>query len=160
MQIEIEGIADLLADLKRIADGLYADDAQGIYTAAAGEIARDARRRAPVRTGLLRSAIRAKSASKRARNLYKSPAAYAIVGVRRGRVRAPHAHLVEFGSRGRAAKGDKLAFRNESGQLRFAKRVEDVPATGFFAKAVQSAGPRALAAAQRAHARLIQKLAK
>jgi hypothetical protein len=179
MAVEVSGVGDLLRELQRIAAGQKTEDAQRIYTAAAGQIAREARRQAPIgdhpaftrrkadgsrgaaaNPGALRRAIQSRGSSKRARDLFGAPAAYVSVNVRRGKNRAPHAHLVEFGSRNRAPKsGQLLAFLGSAGQQVFARRVADVAPNPFFARAVKAAGPRALAAAVRAHERLIAKLA-
>lgn len=83
------------------------------------------------------------------------PGAMAMVNVsrsvRRSRVRAPHAHLVEFGSRMRVPKKAKyMFFPGRQAPLTFRKRVRGMPASPYFEKAIDSSGRLALRRIERA----------
>lgn len=170
-QVEFDP-SSFLADLRRIAASPREDVAQAGFSAAAQTIAAAARRNAgvgrhPVREwngvkwnpGTLQRSIKSRAASRRARDLYKGPAAYAYVAVLRGSPQARHAHLVEFGSRNRQPRNGKLLVFENYGRMVFTRRVADQKPTFFFRRAVQSSAASALDRAKRAMERVIARAA-
>lgn len=164
-------VAQVLAELREIGKSPRTDAAQAAFSAAAQAIAAQARRNIPPgkhptrdyngvkwQPGARRKAVKARAASKTSRDLYGGPAAYTFMAIRRGRDRAPHAHLAEFGSQNRNPKGRLLVFENY-GRKVFVRRVADQQGDLAFTRAVRTAGPAALDRARRAFQKVIEKSA-
>jgi hypothetical protein len=173
----IIGLPELTGRLKALTEGLYSQDAVTVYLAAARRIRDAARREAPVSRwpvasrghvkdgkfsqdsrnrapGALRKAIVAGAGRRYAEQL--GPAAFTVVNIFRGRTRAPHAHLVAFGTQERSNKGRLMAFPALGGaRWIFARRVRGVTPDNFFQRAVDSDATPALEAATAAHAKLL-----
>jgi hypothetical protein len=178
----IVGLPELTERLKALAQGLYSQDAVTVYLAAAKRIRDAARREAPVSRwpiasrgkfetkdgklrfaateknrapGALRKAVEAQPARRYAEQL--GPAAYVVVNAFRGRNRAPHAHLVAFGTQERTNKGKLMAFPAlGGGRWIFTRRVRGVTPNNFFQRAVDTDATPALQAAVAAHAKLLE----
>ena len=93
--LQIEGIDEILENVSTVVRALGGgerktgfSEAKKVYVDAAAKLAVDIRGRAPVRTGLLRSAVFSGPGDPNKSN--------ALVGVGYGK--APHAHLVEYGT--------------------------------------------------------------
>ena len=91
LSIKIEGAARLLSQLDKVGKSLNSKGMEQNFLKKAQEIASDAERRAPVLTGLLKSSMVARLMDKRGNNPRVAVAAV-------DRKKAPHAHLVEFGT--------------------------------------------------------------
>lgn len=165
-------ISEVLAELHQIGKSPRSDAAQAAFSAAAQAIAAQARRNIPPgkhparefrgvkwEPGLRRRSVKSRAASKRSRELYGSPAAYTFMAVRRGRDRAPHAHLAEFGSQNRRPKTGRLLVFENYGRKIFTRKVADQQGDFAFTRAVRTAGPAALDRARRAFQRVIEKSA-
>jgi HK97 gp10 family phage protein len=181
----IEGLARLRAQLEAMTQSLFSEEVAQVYLAAARKLRDAARRQAPVSTwpvisrwtwnkktgeaesqkrmaqGALRRAIIAYKLRSIGSKIAGGPAAKAQVNILRGRERAPHGHLVEFGTRTRVAKsGRRMPFPAKGGRRwLFAREVKGAPANPFFSRAVQMAGQSALDAAALAVQKIIEKSA-
>lgn len=173
------GLPELQDRLKAMTQQLWSQDAVSVYLAAARRIRDTARREAPVSRwpiasriqygekgitatdknrapGALRQSIVAIGARRYAEQL--GPAAFTLVNAFTGRNRAPHAHLVAFGTRERENRGRLMAFPALGGaRWIFARRVRGVQPNNFFQRAVDADAGPALAAAASAHAKLLEK---
>lgn len=165
MPIEIQGVRELSARLLAMTEGLDAPEAYRVFLVAARKIRDRAKSNVPVgKTRNLRKAIVAKQARKR-KDL--GPAAYSLVNLFKGATKAPHGHLVEFGTKLRRPKRGKfLAFKDErnfglkgwkSGDMVFVRQVRPMRPNPFFRTAIETAGPAALQAAAAETQRLIEK---
>ncbi len=165
MAIQIQGVRELSARLLAMVEGLERPDAYRVFLVAARKVRDRAKANVPRgKTGNLRKAIIAKQARKRPG---LGPAAYSWVNLFRGATRAPHGHLVEFGTKARRPKRGKFLKiednRNfglkgwKTGDLIFVRMTRPMPANPFFRRAVEAAGPAALEAATRETQRLIEK---
>lgn len=161
-QTRIEGFRAVEAQLAAVSRDLTGPEAARAFLAGARVIQRAAQANAPrsgypafsrygrkggsSTPGLLRRSI----VSFQGRNK-TNPSAYAAVNVRKsfaGGARAPHGHLVEFGTRARVPKkGKRLVFVNKNGEYVFARRVAAMPAQRFFKRAVDSHSSEALSVA-------------
>jgi HK97 gp10 family phage protein len=90
----IDGLKDIQDRLARIVSNVTGREMKAVYVEAAGIVADDIRARAPEDTGLLKRAIFVGSGDLNKPN--------ALVGV--GYRKAPHAHLVEYGTVKMAAR--------------------------------------------------------
>jgi len=70
--------------------------------------------------------------------------AFVRVNVLKGRVRAPHGHLVEFGTGERRAKSAKFMTFSGNGQIIRRRTVRGVPANPAFKRGVSRSGGRVL----------------
>lgn len=177
----VEGLEELGAKLRQLTQSLYTEEALQVYLAAARKIRDEARRQAPVsrwpivslwrgsrggstarrERGGLRKAIVAYAFRSQA-GKSQGPGAAAQVNVTWGVQRAPHAHLVEFGTRARTAKpGKAMMFPALGGRGWIAaKRVGPTPPNPFFRRAVERAGPLALDAARDRIAKILEGMAR
>lgn len=165
------GAEELRRKLASLVERLSDSETRQAFTAGARVIRDDARKRAPRGKnigysilGSKRTFTREKSALRRSIIAFsprrsKEPVAFARVNVFRGQNMAPHAHLVEFGTRARTPKSAKvLFFRNKAGTgWVSARRVAGAPAQPFFRPAVEASGQRALDAVADKTAALLQK---
>lgn len=145
-------------------ENLDRPEAFRVMLVAARKIRDNAKARVPRRSKVLYKAVVALPAPKRAG---LGPAAFARVNLFKGATKAPHGHLVEFGTKARKPKRGKfLVFRDErnfglkgwkTGDLVFVRMVRPMKAQPFFGPAVQSAGPAALEAAAAETQRLLEK---
>lgn len=177
----IDGLEELKTKLGQLTQSLYSEEAVNVYLTAARKIRDEARRQAPVSRWPIISlwrGSRGASTSRRERGaLRKSIVAYAYrgqagkgigpgaaaqVNVRWGLQRAPHAHLVEFGTGTRTAKSGKVMMFPALGGQRWiaAKRVGPTPPNPFFRRAVERAGPVALDAARDRIAKILEGTAR
>jgi len=167
MDVEIIGIPEVNARLEAMTKTLGTAEMSRVYLAAARKVRDAAKAEAPVSrwpkkdgAGRLRDSIVALSGRRWAETL--GPAAVARVNVKKGRGgRAPHAHLVEFGTQGarRPRKAGLLRFAGLGGGWMTAKSVARMPANQFWQRAVARSGTAALEAAARETLRIIQKAA-
>lgn len=149
MGIVVLGKEKLLTALQGLATDLQSDEVRAGFRKSAALIRDKARAEAPSYGGTLRRAI-VSFASKR-RGKRAEPAAWTRVNVLSGRVKAPHAHLVEFGTKARTPK--KRRFMKFQGALGFgigvnytvfAKRVARVRPNPYFKRAVERSDSAAL----------------
>lgn len=169
MTLEIIGEKPFREQLAAITKRLTGDEMGKVYLAAAGEVRDEARQQAPMSTGdvfgksLGISQVKKPGTLKRSIVAFKSragntPAAWARVNIFKGAVRAPHAHLVEFGTKAHGPKNGRfMAFIGRGGHLVFAKRVKGAKANPFFARALSSVGQRAIDRAATKAKQLVEK---
>lgn len=167
MNVEVIGIEDVRSRLAAMTASLGTAEMSRVYLVAARKIRDAAKREAPVSRwpktgggGTLRDSIVALSGRRYAETL--GPAAIARVNVKKGRgKRAPHAHLVEFGTQGarRPKKSRRLMFAAIGGGVIGPPEVRAMPPNPFWQRAVAQSGGAALDAAARETVRLIQKAA-
>ncbi|GIU76766.1 MAG: hypothetical protein KatS3mg005_0004 [Bryobacteraceae bacterium] len=177
----IDGMEELNAKLSQLTQSLYSEEAVSVYLTAARKIRDEARRQAPVSRwpiiSLWRGSRGASTARRERGALRKSIVAYAFrgqagkgigpgaaaqVNVRWGIQRAPHAHLVEFGTRARTSNSGKVMMFPALGGQRWiaARRVGPTPPNPFFRRAVERAGPVALDAARDRIAKILEGAAQ
>jgi HK97 gp10 family phage protein len=177
----IDGLEELKTKLGQLTQSLYSEEAVNVYLTAARKIRDEARRQAPVSRwpiiSLWRGSRGASTARRERGALRKSIVAYAYrgqagkgigpgaaaqVNVRWGLQRAPHAHLVEFGTASRTAKSGKVMMFPAMGGQRWiaAKRVGPTPPNPFFRRTVERAGPVALDAARDRIAKILEGTAQ
>lgn len=168
MEGEVLGIDEVRSRLAAMTESLGTAEMSRVYLVAARKIRDAAKREAPVSRwpkkgggGTLRDSIVALSGRRYAETL--GPAGIARVNVKKGRgKRAPHAHLVEFGTQGarRPKKSRRLMFRAlTGGGVIGPAEVRAMPANRFWQRAVAQSGGAALEAAARETVRLVQKAA-
>ena len=173
-ELRIAGLRELQAQFAALVKDLSGQEAARAYLAGARIIQRAAQANAPrsqypaftrsnrrgsgstSTPGLLkRSIVSFKNRSE------QNPAAYAVVNVRKsfaGGARAPHGHLVEFGTKPRTPKrGKRMVFVNKQGEYVFAKRVSGMAPQRFFKRAVDSQGNAALLAVEQAAAKIVER---
>lgn len=177
----IDGLEELKAKLGQLTQSLYSEEAVSVYLTAARKIRDEARRQAPISRWPIVSLWRGSRGTSTVRRergaLRKSIVAYAYrgnagkgigpgaatqVNVRWGLQRAPHAHLVEFGTASRATRSAKAMMFPALGGKGWiaAKRVGPTPPNRFFRRAVERAGPAALDAARDRIARILEGTAQ
>jgi len=98
IEFSLSGGSNVQRELVRITKVLFGTEIQKVFLAGARVVAAAARHRAPKRSGLLKKAISANGVSPRM-VATRGPAAFAKANIKRGRVKAPHAHLVEGGTK-------------------------------------------------------------
>ena len=163
-QVSILGAKEFSAEMTRLAESLYEDEAGRVYLAAAKVIAAEARRLAPMgrypafaaisyqkgtgqlrrgyqkAPGRLRKAIVA-AQFKRAKAQRFGPGAYAQVNLKRSRgVTAPYGHIVAGGRRAAVARKGYFFWREGSGSRQFVKTrtVAGFAGRDYFQRAVVS----------------------
>ena len=142
IQIKLQNEAAIRAALGAVADALTAPELRKVYLAAGRLIRDQARRNAPRRTGLLRRSIDTFASKTRDK---ERQAAITWVRLFKGSVRAPHAHLVEFGTaRPRSSRGKFMRFKDQFGGWVSRKVVARMPGSFFFRRAIDSHGIPAL----------------
>lgn len=99
--VRITGGKELRDELAKLVNEVTGKEMKEVYYQAATILRDEAKRRVPVKTGLLKRAIFASKGEERRPN--------ALVGV--DYRQAPHAHLVEFGHGGRSPAGPKPYMR-------------------------------------------------
>lgn len=155
MAITVIGTKAFHADLARLAGMVTSSEARRLFRAGAAIIRDQARTEAPrgkasegsTSPGLLRRAII--SFGGRRSRLVEKQTAFARVNVLKGRVKAPHGHLVEFGTSDRVPRRSTYMTLKVRRKWRRAKRVRGVRPNPFFERSVTIAGPRALEAVTR-----------
>lgn len=149
MGIVVIGKDQLKAALQGLAGDLQSADVRTGFQRAAALIRDKARGEAPSYKGTLRRAI--VSFASRRRGKRAEPAAWARVNVLSGRVKAPHGHLVEFGTKPRRPK--KRRYMKFEGALGFGigvtytvftKRVAAIRPNPYFKRAVERSDSAAL----------------
>jgi HK97 gp10 family phage protein len=176
--ITVEGLEDLERKVRQMMAAIHDEDSYRILGYAAENIRDEARHQAPVGNHLAFSRLKRNSAGgitggvtwepgrlRRSIVSYKgkrsigTPAAFARVNVFKGNVRAPHGHLVEFGTKVRRPRNAKwMTFLSPSGSRWIrAKQVKAMPANPFFERAVKLRGPSAL---DDAAAKYLEKITK
>lgn len=156
-QVSILGAKEFSAEMARLAESLYEDEAGRVYLAAAKVIAAEARRLAPMgrhpafaaigglnryqkQPGRLRKAIVA-AQFKRAEAQRFGPGAYAQVNLKRSRgVTAPYGHIVAGGRRTSTARKGFFFWREGSDSRQFVKTrtVAGFSGRDYFQRAVVS----------------------
>ena len=157
---EIIGIEETLAKVRLVTKVLTSRDAQSVTMFAARAIQREARRRAPqakvgfsrlnskisTKPGQLKRSIVARGVSLEEVDR-RGPAAFVLPLIWRGSAaaRAPHAHLVAFGTQDRRpAPGKVFAFPGSDGRLVYTRRAKGLTANPYMEEAIDTAGPEAL----------------
>lgn len=145
------GVPEFTQKLKGMVESLSTAETYSVFLTGAREIRDRARGEAPRRTGTLRKAIVARSAP---RSKGREPAAFALVNLFRGANRAPHGHLVAFGTGERHPKQHKFLKITDArnfglkqfvaGDAIYVKRARPVKANNFWERAVNGAGEPAL----------------
>jgi HK97 gp10 family phage protein len=132
-EVRVEGIeelADYIRKLGRISTDNI-DQAEAVYRSGADIIADDMRGRVSRgSSGNLQKSVTTKTLQRRG-----SQPAPAIAAI--DRKRAPHAHLVEFGTSTRKVKKKKVLYDKKTGQF-FGAQVAEMPAKPFFRPAVDA----------------------
>lgn len=148
IKFDLAGVPEVQSALQAVKTALTAPELRKVYLAAARIVRDVAKRNAPRgkfsrNPGLLKRSITTFASKTRDK---ERQAAITWASVFKGAVRAPHAHLVEFGTKGpRIGKSGKpMRFRTASGQWVSAKVVAAMPASRFFQRAVQSHGRKAI----------------
>ena len=168
---ELLGVVEFRQKLAALTEKLKDNETRQAFTSGARVIRDEVRRRAPAGKAIAYSALGSKRTFTRQRGALrravvafspkrsKEPQAFTRVNVFRGLNLAPHAHLVEFGTKARTPKTAKaLFFRNASGTgWVSAKRVAGAPAQPFFRPSVEATGQRALDAIANKTAAILQK---
>lgn len=173
----IDGMEELKEKLGRLTQSLYTEEAVNVYLTAARKIRDEARHQAPISRWPIVSVWRGSRGDSTARRergaLRKSIVAYAYrgqagkgigpgaaaqVNVRWGLQRAPHAHLVEFGTGPRTPTSGRVMMFPALGGRRWiaARRVGPTPPNPFFRRAVERASPAALDAARDRIAKILE----
>ncbi len=97
MTIEIEGLDEAVRRVRSLTSSLEAKDVEKVLVKGMRVVRDEAKQRVPVRTGLLKSAIKARIGKRRGRMV---AGAFSAVDFKK----APHAYLVEYGTRHSQAK--------------------------------------------------------
>lgn len=150
MSIQVLGVKALSQEFERLKRIATTTETRRAFRAGSGAIRDEARRQAPrgrakdgaKQPGLLRRAI-VSFLGRRARK-GEDVVSFARVNIRKGRIRAPHGHLVEFGTGERRPKTAKFMVFRYGGKVVRAKKVRGVAANAYFSRAVSVAGGRAL----------------
>lgn len=148
--MRIVGLDALERDFRRLTEAMSTPEVKQVFRKAASKIRDRARANAPKKSGLLKRSIISFASKKRGKRA--EPAAWARVNVLKGRVQAPHGHLVEFGTKERRPKPGRRFLKFYDKRTRrtiFTRRVAAMPAKPFFAPAVRQSGPSALQQAVR-----------
>ena len=175
VEAQLIGADELRQKLSGLVEKLTDSETRAVFKAAAGAIRDRARVIAPRGKNINYTVLPfgnrqfGKTFSRKKNNLRKAiiafaarntkePTAFARVNVYKGLYAAPHAHLVEFGTRARTAKNGKmLMFANEAGTgWIFAKRVAAMRPQPFFAPAVAQTGQQSLERAADKTAKILQ----
>ncbi len=147
--IQVLGIRNLDQDFDRLKGIATTTETRRAFRAGSG-VMRDAIRSEQPR-GTKRGGSKSPGLLKRAtvnflgrrRRKGEDISAFVRVNVLKGRVRAPHGHLVEFGTSERRAKGKFMTFRI-NGQVVRRRTVRGVPANPAFKRGVTRSGGRVL----------------
>ena len=157
---DVEGVQDLSRQLLEKVAAVKRPEAFRVMLIA-GRVLRDAARAAaPVGpTRSLRKSIQANPAPRRGN---REPAAFTLVNLFKDRgVKAPHGHLVSFGTKERTPKRKAFmkfeAYSGGGDGPVFARRVGRMKPNPFFQRAVEGAAGRALTLATAELERLITK---
>lgn len=150
MSIQVLGVKALGRDFERLAKVATTTETRRAFRAGAGVIRDEARRQAPrgrskdgaKQPGQLRRSI-VSFLGRRTRK-GEDVVSFARVNVLKGRVKAPHGHLVEFGTAERRPKTAKFMIFRYGGKVIRARKVRGMRANPYFARAVSGAGDRAL----------------
>ena len=97
MWIQVDGLDEAVRRVQSITSSLEAREVEKVLSKGMRVVRDEAKRRVPVRTGLLKSAIKARIGKRRGRFVAN---AFAAVDYKK----APHAYLVEYGTRHSRAK--------------------------------------------------------
>ncbi|WP_374711534.1 HK97-gp10 family putative phage morphogenesis protein [Symbiobacterium terraclitae] len=97
MWIQVEGLDEAVRRVRSLTSSLEAKEVEQVLVKGMRVVRDEAKQRVPVRTGLLKSAIKAKIGKRRGKMV---AGAFSAVDFKR----APHAYLVEYGTRHSRAK--------------------------------------------------------
>ncbi len=115
--IEVRGLDEAIAKCKSLTSAMEAKDVEKVLVKGMRTVRDEAKRRVPVRTGLLKSAIKAKIGKRKGKYV---AGAFSAVDFKR----APHAYLVEYGTRhSRAKPYFRPAWDTKQDEVR--KQIED-----------------------------------
>jgi HK97 gp10 family phage protein len=144
--VEVRGLRELReALLRKIPENMQGKVLQKALSAGTAPVVRDARQRAPVKSGVLKRAIHAMRSKLNSNGIFEER----IVRVRHGKKQqknnrdAFYWRFIEFG-RGRVVAGSRFR-RTKLGKLRnygTDAQVLGTPEKGFFGKSVDPAGER------------------
>lgn len=136
VSINVLNAQEIASAFAAVAASLTASETRKVFLGGARLLVPAIRERAPRRTGMLRRSVAA-FASKT--NRKERAAATTWVRMFRGAVRAPHAHLVEFGTPGARSSGGKLMrFKADNGKWVAKRIVGRMPGSFFFRRAVEA----------------------
>ena len=131
MRVEIHGLTELNKKFEKLTGSLDADRVEPITHSGAKIMAAEMERQAPEGpTGNLKAAIRTVKLKRDG-----DRPAPSIAGV--DRKKAPHAHLVEFGTSTRRVKEKQVLYDAKTGRF-FGKEVGDMPANPFVRRSLQA----------------------
>lgn len=161
--IQVLGIRNLDRDFDRLKGIATTTETRRAFRAGAGVMRDAARAEAPRGTkrggsknpGLLKRAII--SFLGRRRRKGEEISSFARVNIRKGRVRAPHGHLIEFGTGQRRPKNAKFMAFSFNGGLVRARTAQGVTANSYFQRAVSRSGGKVLDAVTASLRKQIEK---
>lgn len=131
MRVEVHGLTELNKSFEKLTRSLDADKVEAVTHGGAQIMAAEMERQAPEgSTRNLKNAIR----TVRLRRDGDKPAP-SIAGV--DRKKAPHAHLVEFGTSTRRVKEKQVLYDKKTGKF-FGKVVGEMPAKPFVRQSLQA----------------------
>lgn len=150
MAIQVLGVKALGQDFERLKRVATTSETRRAFRAGSGVVRDEARRQAPRgrtkdgadQPGQLRRAITS-FLGRRTRN-GEDVVSFARVNVLKGRIRAPHGHLVEFGTGERRPKTARFMTFRYGGKVIRARKVRGMRANAYFSRAVSVAGDKAL----------------
>jgi len=97
MWVQVEGLDEAVRRVRSLTSSLEAKEVEQVLVKGMRVVRDEAKQRVPVRTGLLKSAIKARIGKRRGKFV---ASAFAAVDYKK----APHAYLVEYGTRHSQAK--------------------------------------------------------
>lgn len=97
MRIDIKGLDEAVRRVRSLTSSLEAKDVEKVLVKGMQVVRDEAKQRVPVKTGLLKSALKARIGKRRGKMV---AGAFSAVDFRK----APHAYLVEYGTRHSQAK--------------------------------------------------------
>lgn len=148
--IRVLGTSALKEDFRQLAGMVKSAEARKLFRQSAAILRDQIRAEAPrgsasdgaTSPGQLRRAIISFAGRRTRRGEEQS--AFARVNILKGRIRAPHGHLVAFGTADRIPRQSRFMVFKSRGQWRRAKKVRGVRPNPYFERGVSIAGPRAL----------------
>lgn len=115
--VEVEGLDEAVRRVRSLTSSLEAKEVEQVLVKGMRVVRDEAKQRVPVRTGLLKSAIKARIGKRRGKFVAN---AFAAVDYKK----APHAYLVEYGTRRSQAKPYfRPAWDNKKDQVK--KQIEE-----------------------------------
>ena len=130
IDVKVEGMEEFINSIDKLVENLKPDKVEPILNSAARAVSKELRKNAPSNDGVLKKAI----VTKKLKRWGNTPAP-SIAAV--NRKRAPHAHLVEYGTSGsRQVNPGRMV--NIGGQAAFITNTGRMPANPFFRKTINA----------------------